>query len=144
MDFASRSIWYSEGSTQRRKLYDIIGASCGAAEPPQRQVAPEPAYRQHGKRTEEPRYFSTRPKKVVKSTGCSSGKVRVDGRCIRRADVASFCGPGYRRKGSKCVPGAYQAPKAKDGLPSWQKEAISKGCPKGMGWNAQEGCHEND
>ena len=97
-------------------------------------------------RRTEPTYFSTRPKRErsTSSSSCGSGKVRVDGKCIRRADVAGFCGPGYRRKGSKCVPGAYQAPNPKDGLPSWQKEAIKKGCPKGMAWNAAEGCHEND
>lgn len=80
-----------------------------------------------------------KPKKVV----CRSTSVLIDGRCVKKRDASTHCGPGYRLKGSKCVPG-YQAPKASDPIPSWQLEAIKKGCPKGMGWNAAEGCHEND
>ena len=92
----------------------------------------------------EPRYFSTRPKREASpSYSCGSGKTRVDGKCIRRADTASYCGPGFHAKGGKCVPG-YRAPKASDGLPTGQKEAVGKGCPKGQVWNKAEGCHEDD
>ena len=38
----------------------------------------------------------------------------------------------------------FREPKPQKQLPSWQIEAIKHGCPKGMDWNAQEGCHEND
>ena len=78
-----------------------------------------------------------------KSGGCDKGQIRVEGQCILKQDAASFCGPGYRLQGNKCVQG-YAAPKKQKLLPSWQLEAIAKGCPAGMGWNAQEGCHEND
>ena len=81
--------------------------------------------------------------KNEKSRGCSSGRIMIDGRCVKRRDALTHCGPGYRLKGNKCVPG-YRAPKPSDPIPSWQLEAIKKGCPKGMGWNAAEGCHEND
>ena len=75
--------------------------------------------------------------------GCGSGRVRIDGKCVKKRDASTYCGPGYRLKGNKCVAG-YQAPKPQKQLPSWQEEAIKKGCPKGMDWNAAEGCHEND
>ena len=76
-------------------------------------------------------------------SGCPQGQIRVEGQCILKQDAASFCGPGYRLKGNKCVQG-YAAPKPQQQLPSWALEAIGKGCPAGMAWNAQEGCHEND
>lgn len=85
-----------------------------------------------------------KPKKVKReSEGCGKGKISVDGRCMKKEDAAGFCGPGYRLKGSKCVPG-YKAPDPTAKRPAWQIEAIKKGCPAGMGWNAAEGCHEND
>jgi hypothetical protein len=75
--------------------------------------------------------------------GCASGYVPIDGKCIKQRDASTYCGPGYRLQGNKCVQG-YQAPKPQKQLPSWQSNAIKKGCPKGMDWNAAEGCHEND
>jgi hypothetical protein len=75
--------------------------------------------------------------------GCASGRIKIDGKCVLKRDASTHCGPGYRLQGNKCVSG-YQPPKPQKQLPSWQVEAIKKGCPKGMGWNAQEGCHEND
>ena len=78
-----------------------------------------------------------------KVTGCDEGFKRVEGKCILKQDAATYCGPGYRLQDNKCVQG-YQAPKPQKQLPSWQIEAIKKGCKPGMGWNAAEGCHEND
>ncbi|MCB1504186.1 MAG: hypothetical protein KDJ47_04340 [Hyphomicrobiaceae bacterium] len=75
---------------------------------------------------------------------CRSGYIKLDGKCIRRNEAGSYCGPGYRPSGGKCVPGAYQAPKPSSNRPAWQIEAIKKGCKPGQGWNPQEGCHEND
>jgi hypothetical protein len=81
---------------------------------------------------------------VAKSkSGCGKGQIRIDGQCVAKRDAASFCGPGYRLKGNTCVQG-YAAPKPQLQLPTWQLEAISKGCRPGQGWNPQEGCHEND
>lgn len=60
-----------------------------------------------------------------------------------QAGRRKFLWARYRLQGNKCVQG-YAAPKKQKLLPSWQLEAIAKGCPAGMGWNAQEGCHEND
>jgi hypothetical protein len=76
-------------------------------------------------------------------TKCRRGYLRIEGKCIKKRDAATYCGPGYRLQGNKCVQG-YQAPKPQAQRPSWQIEAIKKGCKPGMGWNAQEGCHEND
>jgi len=74
---------------------------------------------------------------------CGKGKTRVEGRCVLKQDAATFCGPGLHLEGHKCVHG-FREPPPQRKLPSWQIEAIKKGCPKGMAWNAQEGCHEND
>lgn len=38
-----------------------------------------------------------------KRKGCRSGTVLLEGQCIRKSEVASFCGPGFTRSGSKCV-----------------------------------------
>jgi hypothetical protein len=88
----------------------------------------------------------SQPKPVTKAsrkTGCGKGQIKIDGRCVAKQDAATFCGPGYRLKGNKCVQG-YAAPKPQRQLPTWQLEAIAKGCRPGQGWNPQEGCHEND
>ncbi len=82
------------------------------------------------------------PKKH-KAKGCKRGYLAIDGKCIKKRDAASYCGPGYRLQGNSCVQG-YQPPKPQKQLPSWQSEAIKHGCKPGMGWNTQEGCHEND
>ena len=74
---------------------------------------------------------------------CKRGYQLVDNRCIRKRDAATACGPGYRLQGNKCVQG-YQPPKPQVQRPSWQIEAIKKGCAPGLAWNPQEGCHEND
>lgn len=78
-----------------------------------------------------------------KSKGCGKSSIMIDGRCVKKRDAATHCGPGYRLKGNTCVQG-YQEPKPQKQLPSWQLEAIKKGCKPGQGWNPQEGCHEND
>lgn len=87
----------------------------------------------------EPKPSTTRQSK----RGCGRGKIRVEGKCILRQDAASYCGPGYRLQGSKCVQG-YRAPKPQKQLPPWQIEAFNKGCAPGLAWNAQEACHEDD
>jgi len=74
---------------------------------------------------------------------CRRGRILIDGKCIRRRDAASYCGPGYHLQGNKCVHG-YQKPKPQAQRPSWQIEAIKKGCKPGLAWSPQEGCHEND
>lgn len=88
-------------------------------------------------------YVPEKKSKSSEAKVCSKGRVMVDGRCIRKRDASTSCGPGYRLKGNSCVPG-YKEPKPQKQLPSWQIEAMKHGCKKGMGWNAQEGCHEND
>lgn len=104
------------------------------------KVCPTPLKRHvEQPRREEPK--REEPKKAAQ--GCAKGRVKVDGRCVLKQDAATHCGPGFRLQGNKCVAG-YKPPKPQEKLPSWQIEAIKKGCPKGMGWNAQEGCHEND
>ncbi len=91
-----------------------------APPPPQRKASPPPA-----------------PPPVKKATTpkCRSRSVLVDGKCILKSNTADYCGPGYHLKGNKCVHGGYVAPKVKKS---------THGCPPGLDWNPQEGCHEND
>jgi hypothetical protein len=93
--------------------------------------------------TVKEKQIETRSETKKAPQGCASGRIKIDGKCVLKRDASTYCGPGYRLQGNKCVAG-YQPPKPQKQLPSWQVEAIKKGCPKGMGWNAQEGCHEND
>lgn len=41
--------------------------------------------------------------KRAKPKGCRSGTVFLEGQCIPKSEVASYCGPGFTRSGSKCV-----------------------------------------
>jgi hypothetical protein len=90
-----------------------------------------------------PKKQKTSKKKKKKRKGCRAGYVSIEGKCIRKRDAASYCGPGYRVQGNKCVRG-YKKPKPQKQRPTWQIEAIKKGCTPGLAWNPQEGCHEND
>jgi hypothetical protein len=83
------------------------------------------------------------PAEKHKDEGCSGGRVLIEGKCVRERDVASFCGPGYHRQGSRCVSGG-QPLKPQKQLSTGQQKALSKGCPKGLVWSQQEGCHEDD
>ncbi|MEE8632908.1 MAG: hypothetical protein V3S93_00370 [Methyloceanibacter sp.] len=38
----------------------------------------------------------------------------------------------------------YAKPKPNAQLPTWAIEALRHGCKRGLAWNADEGCHEND
>lgn len=73
--------------------------------------------------------------KTVKKSGCAKGQIAVDGKCMSKQKAVGYCGPGYRPQGGKCVQG-YVAPKT--------PPRGEHGCPAGMAWNAQEGCHEDD
>lgn len=97
---------------ERQDMYKTCSAS-----PPPRNDPPAAASR-------------VKPKKAA--VGCSSGRIMIDGQCIKKSAAASFCGPGYRAQGGKCVLRSQPAPVAR-----------SK-CPKGQVWNAQEGCHYDD
>jgi hypothetical protein len=80
---------------------------------------------------------SVKPAKKVttKKSGCAKGQITVDGKCMSKQKAVGYCGPGYRPQGGKCVQG-YVAPKS--------KPRNQHGCPPGLVWNAQEGCHEDD
>lgn len=109
-----------------------LGSAGGAAAAP---PAPNPKPKAKPKQAAPPKKKAT--------TKCRSRSVLIDGKCILKRDAASYCGPGYRLKGNKCVQG-YAKPKPQIRRPTWQLEAILKGCAPGLAWNAQEGCHEND
>ena len=82
-------------------------------------------------------------KKKAVAPKCRSRSVLIDGKCVLKRDAATYCGPGYRLQGGKCVHG-YVAPKPQIRFPTWQLKGRKHGCPPGLAWNAQEGCHEND
>jgi len=46
---------------------------------------------------------ATKKKATRKKSGCRSGSVWLEGQCVPRSLVTEFCGPGYTRRGSKCV-----------------------------------------
>jgi len=46
---------------------------------------------------------ATKKKVTKKKSGCRSGSVFLEGQCVPRSQVREFCGPGYKRSGSKCV-----------------------------------------
>ena len=62
---------------------------------------------------------------------------------VAKQNAAGICGPGYRLAGRQMRSGLCVRPRSKT-VADWRLEAIAKGCPPGMGWNAQEGCHEDD
>lgn len=86
---------------------------------------------------------TTTPATKTKKSGCAKGQVKIDGQCVAKQNAATFCGPGFRLQGNKCVQG-FAAPPPQTQLPDWQRKAIAKGCAPGQNWNKAEGCHEND
>jgi hypothetical protein len=66
--------------------------------------------------------------------GCANGRVVIDGKCMDASAAVSYCGPGYRPQGGKCVLRSQPV----------EKKASKSACPKGQVWNAQEGCHYDD
>lgn len=68
-------------------------------------------------------------------SGCAKGKVKVNGKCMTKNQAVGFCGPGFHSQGGKCVPG-FVAPKG--------PRPSTHGCPPGMAWSKEEGCHEDD
>lgn len=77
------------------------------------------------------------PKPAVKAkkSGCGKGQIVVDGKCMSKQKAVGYCGPGYRPQNGKCVQG-FVAPKG--------PRPSTHGCPPGMAWSKEEGCHEDD
>jgi peptidoglycan hydrolase-like protein with peptidoglycan-binding domain len=48
----------------------------------------------------------SKPKRTGTGGKCSSRSVWLEGQCILKSQVASFCGPGFSRQGSRCVSNA--------------------------------------
>lgn len=68
---------------------------------------------------------------------CSSRSVWLEGQCILKSQVASFCGPGYHREGSRCVSNANVVTTVPGG-----NQVGSGSCPAGAGRvNGQCQCH---
>jgi von Hippel-Lindau disease tumor suppressor protein len=104
------------------------GTEKAAAPPP-----PPPAKKASPPPQAEPK---PTPKKAA-TPKCRSRSILVDGKCILRKNAAGYCGPGYRVKNGKCVPGAYVAPKP-------TRRSNNHGCPPGQVWSPQELCHYDD
>ncbi len=69
-------------------------------------------------------------KTTTRKSRCGRGSVWLEGQCVANANVRSFCGPGYRRSGSRCISQAAQ-------------QAPAQRCPPGMIWELG-GCTEDD
>jgi hypothetical protein len=102
------------------RVVELTGPQIAPPPPPQKKASPPPA---------------PPPVKKATTSKCRSRSVLIDGKCILKSNTADYCGPGYHLKGNKCVHGRYVAPKVKKSV---------HGCPPGLDWNPQEGCHEND
>ncbi len=102
----------------RRTICNVL-TSCGVSTPGCAKFAPAPVST-----------YTPPPKKKTytkrKKAGCPGGTVRLEGQCIKKSQVTSFCGPGYKRSGSKCV-SRYPATAAQP--PAQQKKKT--GCPGG-------------
>lgn len=126
-------------------IEDLSGTCLAVAMPnpgPQVFVIGEPAASGHANttspRTSKPSKStkSDKPAKSKKSSsGCPSGQIRIEGRCMTRKAAVGYCGPGFRVVGNKCI---HQNELEKPSKPKAQK------CPKGQIWSAQEGCHYDD
>ena len=68
-------------------------------------------------------------------SGCAKGQISVDGKCMTKNQAVGFCGPGFHAQGGKCLPGFV--------LPQGLRPS-THGCPPGMAWSKEEGCHEDD
>jgi hypothetical protein len=68
-------------------------------------------------------------------SSCSKVQIKVDGKCMTKNQAVGFCGPGFHAQGGKCLPGFV--------LPQGPRPS-THGCPPGMAWSKEEGCHEDD
>ena len=68
-------------------------------------------------------------------SGCAKGQISVVGKCMTKNQAVGFCGPGFHAQGGKCVAGFV--------LPQGPRPS-THGCPPGMAWSKEEGCHEDD
>lgn len=60
-------------------------------------------------RTEPPRQ-RRQPRQPRRESRCPRRYVWLEGECVHRRFVAEYCGPGYRRSGSRCVRRRYREP----------------------------------
>ena len=89
-------IWGPRSQSALNRFIDLVGTSY--ARKPSQYVLD--AVRNEKKGFCKPVRVAPKRKKAK---GCRSGTVFLEGQCIRRSEVASFCGPGFERSGSKCV-----------------------------------------
>lgn len=104
------AIFQLEGS--RAALCEALNG-CGAETPecPSQNVSPTEQSSDDGERcSSRSVYVKGRGcilKKYVEKSeskkSCSRKQIRVEGKCMTRSEAVSFCGPGYRVRGGKCV-----------------------------------------
>lgn len=141
--------------TNSRQAVCNVLQSCGVNIAGCARHAPQPAV------TQSPQ--AAPPKKVVKKKGCPGGTVFLEGQCVAHAQVKSFCGPGFHRKGSRCVSNATNKPQPKQvqqqqqnapsaaqflqglagALQQQQQQIQNKKCPPGKVWEVAS-CVEDD
>lgn len=68
-------------------------------------------------------------RETITSSRCGTGFIWLEGQCVYYTDVNTFCGPGYRRRGSRCV--------------SRYLDDTEVACPPGLVWEGDR-CVEDD
>ncbi|MCP5084154.1 MAG: SH3 domain-containing protein [Alphaproteobacteria bacterium] len=58
----------------------------------------------------KPRVREQPPRRERRRSRCPRRYVWLEGECVHRRFVAEYCGPGYHRRGSRCVRRRYRAP----------------------------------
>ncbi|MEM8685687.1 MAG: SH3 domain-containing protein [Pseudomonadota bacterium] len=78
------------------KSCGVKSAECARYEPP-KTVNVDPQLR-------------PKPQRKQRRARCPRRYVYLEGECVHRRFVAEYCGPGYRRQGSRCVRRRYRGP----------------------------------
>ena len=91
-------VWGKGSRAALRKFAQRAGLNLGSQ--PSQNALNEARRRQPGFC---PARVTPKRQKKAKRNRCGSGSVFLEGQCIPKSEVASYCGPGYTRSGTKCV-----------------------------------------
>jgi hypothetical protein len=106
-------------TNSRRAICSVL-KQCGVSTPGCARFEPRPVSTYTPPKKKKIYKKKTYTKK--KKSGCPGGTVYLEGQCIKKSQVTSFCGPGYKKSGSKCVTrypdSAQQAPQQQQNAPT--------------------------
>ena len=90
--------------TNSRAAICNVFKRCGATNRPEcSKFAPRSVSTQPAAPKKQKAATPKKKKATKKKSRCGSGSVWLEGQCVPRSLVVEFCGPGYKRSGSKCV-----------------------------------------